>query len=506
MNDIILKLLAAAVLLLLNGFFVLAEFALVKVRSSKLEELSRKGNKKARLAQKAAQNIDGYLSAIQLGITMASLGIGWLGEPALAKIIGNVFPLLSPGISAAVSYSVSLAVAFLIITSLHVILGEQVPKLIAIKSPARIAVWVSVPMTAFYYLTYVPMRVLTVSANFALKIMGFKSSQKETGHSDEEMKIILAQSQEQGKLSLGRLLMFENMFDFGHCAVKEIMAPRELIIYLSAKNTWVENLAIINKRRFSRYPLCGENIDEPLGYITVKDLCLDYAAGGANPSLTEKKRELLFIAEDAPIEKALREFQEKRRHLALVKNSAGKITGLLTLEDVLEELVGEIRDEFETSPATQIKKIFIPSAAMLDMPRTEKFAAIKNLLQKLHEEKPIFNIDEVWDLLVKREKSFSCALGHGTAFPHARAPKLSQTLVTFGRSQEGLDFSCMDNEPVKLMFLILTPLQEPTAQLRVLSLLAGVVSNYAIKKQLLSAKSAQEILEILTAYENKTAV
>lgn len=496
----------AFLLLIVNAFFVLAEFALVRVRSTRLEELSRKGQKHAQMAQAALKHIDGYLSAIQLGITMASLGLGWIGEPALAHILQPVISFFPPLISQTVSYSVSFAIAFIVITSMHVILGEQVPKLIAIRVPETASLLTAAPLHLFYRATYLPMWVLNKSANKFLKLVGFHSPEGELAHSEEELRMILAQSQEQGRLSLGRLMMFENLFDFGHSIVKEIMTPRDSVAFISLERKWEDNMTVIQQKKFSRYPLCRTGLGDVTGMVHFKDMGMEALLGKTTPNLEGIRRDILSILEETPVEKVLREFQEKRAQMALVKDYDGKITGLVTMEDILEEMVGEIRDEFDQAPATMLSDVLVPSAAELEIGYTNRFGALRIMLLKLHSEKPAFDREEAWKLICKRETGLSSAVGHQAAFPHARLPSLSRPLVAFGRCKEGILFPSPDKQPVRLIFMILTPFYEPTSQLRILAQLASLVSNPTLRKKLLCVKNPNELIDIVKTFENKVTL
>lgn len=499
----IFYLLIALFLLLLNAFFVLAEFAIVKVRSTRLEELARKGHRRAKLAQFTVKHLDEYLSAIQLGITMASLGLGWVGEPALAHLIAPLFSLFHIPLSSAVSYSISVTIAFIIITWMHVVIGELMPKNLALRMPEKSALIVSVPLHIFYRLTYIPMWILNESANLFLRIIGFRSSEGELAHSEEEMRMILGQSQEQGKLSLGRLMMFENLFDFGHTIVKEIMTPRGSIAFISHNRSWKENLAVIKQKKLSRYPLCKMGPDDITGLIHYKDIALENLLGEKGPHLDAIRRNIHSILEATPVEKLLREFQEKRLQMAIVKNYDGKVMGLVTIEDILEELVGEIRDEFDSAPVTMLSDVLVPEAMELELGYTNRFGALRIMLLKLHSIKPDFSREEAWKLICKRERGLSSAVGHQAAFPHARLSSLSKPMVIFGKCREGIIFPSPDRLPVKLIFLILTPFYEPTVQLRIMSQLASLVTNSTLRKKLLSAKNPNVVMDIIKVFQNK---
>jgi len=257
----LVELFIALIFLLMNAFFVLAEFALVKVRFTRLEELAAEGNPAAVLAKNAVQHLDGYLAAIQLGITMASLGLGWIGEPALAKLLTPCFHAAGFNFSHTVSYSISFGIAFLIITAMHVILGEQVPKYMAILTPEKTVLWLAIPLQLFYRFTYYPMLLINKSSHYFLRLLRVKASESELLHSDEELRMILGQSQEHGKLSLGRLMMFEHLFDFGKTGVKEVMTQKNSIAYISLSRPWTENIAIIKDKKYSRYPLTDAGLE-----------------------------------------------------------------------------------------------------------------------------------------------------------------------------------------------------------------------------------------------------
>jgi len=500
------ELFIALIFLLMNAVFVLAEFALVKVRFTRLEELAASGDQTAALAKDAVQHLDGYLAAIQLGITMASLGLGWIGEPALANLLSPSFHAAGLSLSPTLAYSISFAIAFVIITATHVILGEQVPKYMAIITPEKTVLWLIIPLRFFYRSTYYPMLVINKSSHYFLRLLRVKAGESELLHSDEELRMILGQSQEHGKLSLGRLMMFEHLFDFGKTYVKEVMTPRSAIVYISPARPWPENLALIKDKKYSRYPLADIDLTSVIGFVHFKDLALDFLDCSANcskPDILKLKRPLHAIQETITVEKALREFQEKRIQMALVKNPQGEITGLLTMEDIVEELTGEIRDEFEPPPTLTLSQTIVGEAFVPDLKEAGRSEAIKEVLEKLHAARPVFDKEEALKAILKRESNFSTALGHQTAFPHARLPGLAKPLIAVAMSRNGIDFPSPDNQPVKVIFLILTPFNEPTSQLNILSQLSGLISNLTLRKRLFSAKTTDDLLDIARTFENK---
>lgn len=500
----LINLLITFLLILLNGMFVLVEFSLIKVRFTRLEELAAKGVPGAKLAKKQVQHIDGYLSAIQLGVTMASLGVGWVGEPALASLLSPLVPVFGPHLTHGVAYSISFAAAFSLITFFHVILGELTPKYTAILMPDRIALLAALPLEIFYKAAYLPLLVITKSAHFFLRALRIKRSEAEMMHSDEELRMILGQSQEHGKLSLGRLMMFEHLFDFGKTRVKEVMTPKAAISFIDQSRPWADTVKLIREKQFSRYPLTDAT-GRINGYVHFKDMAACFIAQNAavKPELDAIKRPLIEISEEITVERALRDFQEKRIQLALVKSAKGEPTGLLTMEDIVEELTGEIRDEFEQPPKLLLSDLLVSRACELDLTEAGRFEAIEEVLAKLHEASPTFDLDEALKAIVKRETNFSTALGHQTAFPHARLATLSRPMVAIGKSREGIYFPTPDNQPVKVLFLILTPFNEPTSQLNILSQLSGLISNVTLRKRLFSASTPEDLMDIIRTFENK---
>lgn len=340
-------LLLAALLVLLNAFFVAAEFAIVKVRSTRVQELVREGTPGSLATQAAIQNLDAYLSATQLGITLASLGLGWIGEPAFASLVTPI--LGAVGIwSAGVVHSISLTIAFALITFLHIVLGELAPKSIAIRRPEETSLLVSPPLRIFYRLFYPALWFLNAASTFFLRMVSIDpASESELAHSEEELRLLLAESHRTGSLSASKRKLLENVFDYTRRSAKHIMVPRAEITYLSLHRSLAENLETIRQSQHTRYPLCDADIDHVVGMIHAKDLFQpDKLTETAD--LSKVKRDILFVPENRPLELLQRDFQQRRVHMAIVVDEYGGTSGLVTLEDILEEIVGEIQDEFDT--------------------------------------------------------------------------------------------------------------------------------------------------------------
>ncbi len=341
-------------LVMLNGFFVAAEFAMVKVRSTRIETLLQEGNTRARFAKRLVDHLDTYLSACQLGITLASLGLGWVGEPAVASI---VTPLLQDfGFSPQVIHTVSIAIAFSIITALHIVLGELAPKSLAIQKADSVTLWTSVPLIGFYKLMYPFIWILNTTANWILQVIGIHAaSEHEAAHTEEEIRILMEESHKQGYIDKTELTFVDNIFDFAERHAKEIMVPRTDMVCLFVQDTFAENMEKALSEQLTRYPLCDPDKDNIIGFIHTKDLFTSVARG-RTPALRELVREVLAIPEYMPISDLLKLLQKNKAQMAIVVDEYGGTAGLVTVEDILEEIVGEIQDEFdEERPSVEEK-------------------------------------------------------------------------------------------------------------------------------------------------------
>ncbi len=338
----------AALLVLLNAFFVAAEFAIVKVRSTRLQELVREGVWGSAAAQAATQNLDSYLSATQLGITLASLGLGWIGEPAFANVVAPILGVL--GIwSPTVVHSVSLSIAFALITFLHIVLGELAPKSLAIRRPEETSLVVAPLLRGFYRVFYPALWFLNSSSNFLLRALYISpASESELAHSEEELRLLLAESHRTGTLSASKRKLLENVFDYTRRSAKHIMVPRAEIVHLSLLRSLEDNLETIRQSQHTRFPLCDADVDHVVGMIHAKDLFQTALGTHSATDLLKIKRDILFVPESRPLDLLQKDFQQRRVHMAIVVDEYGGTSGLVTLEDILEEIVGEIQDEFDT--------------------------------------------------------------------------------------------------------------------------------------------------------------
>src|SRR5438132_9106887 len=340
------KLLTIAALVLLNGFFVVAEFALVKIRGSQLNTLAVEGIKRAIFVKQIKDNLNAYLSACQVGITAASLGLGWLGEPFLARMLQPFF--VFAGIeSTAVIRSISFALAFSAITFLHIVLGEQAPKILAIRKAMPAALFVSAPLRWFYAIFKPAIWFLNAASNWVLRrvIRVEPIAEGELAHSEEELRLIVRESEKSAEVTpLGRELVF-NVLDLRDRVVRDIMTPRGDIVYLDLENDFEANLKKAIESQHTRFPLCRENLDNTIGLIHIKELLP--ILRDPHPDSMTIKRELLPVPEMMALENLIRLFLGKHAHLAIVVDEFGGTVGLVALENALEELVGDIQDEFD---------------------------------------------------------------------------------------------------------------------------------------------------------------
>lgn len=344
-------------LVFLNGFFVASEFSIVKIRGSRIEELVQQGDRRARRARPLIQHMDEYLSATQLGITIASLALGWVGEPAFASLFEPVLRSIG-ALTPVVTHSLAAISAFLLITFLHIVLGELAPKSLSIQRAESVLLWISAPLSWFYTISYPFIWALNGTANAFLRVMGVAStSETDVAHSEEELRLILAHSHAQGILDRDEKRMLERVFDFADRSVRQVMLPSTEIVFLDLQKSLEENLETARKDRHTRYLLCDKTLDQVAGIVHVKDLFWQYRQLGDRFNLTLVTRPVQFIPESKHIKTLLTEFRQTRTHMAVVVDEYGTTVGIVTLEDILEELVGEIEDEFDIdSPPPMIQE------------------------------------------------------------------------------------------------------------------------------------------------------
>lgn len=340
----------ALTLVALNAFFVATEFAIVRVRTTRIDELVAKGVRRAAATRAVLSDLNAYLSACQLGITLASLGLGWIGEPAFAHLLEPVFAGLGRAGGIA-THTIAITLAFVVITVLHVVVGEQAPKMVAIERAERVALLVAWPIRVFNFVLYPFIWAMNSLSNVSVRALGLTPvSEASAAHSEEELRMILSVSQRSGALQEAHAELLENALDFTERAVRQIMVPRGDIVWLDANASNDESVREVRESAHTRYPLCDGDLDHVLGILHLKDLFLQ----PPGTDLRRLVRQPLFVPEGLSIDRLLRQFQRSRTHLAVVIDEYGGTSGVVSIEDVLEELIGEIQDEFdEEAPKVQ---------------------------------------------------------------------------------------------------------------------------------------------------------
>ncbi len=349
-------------LVLLNGFFVAAEFALVKVRPTQLDPHVARGDRRGRIARHMVRHLDAYLSSTQLGITLASLALGWIGEPAFAWLLKPVIELL-PGAGPALVRSISLTSAFLLITVLHIVLGELAPKSVAIRKPEPTSLWIAIPLFVFYKVTYPAIYVLNKAANGLLSVFGIEPvSEGELAHDEEELRLLLSSS-DSSRLSSQKRRLLGNVFELSHRTARQIMVPRADVVYLSTDRSLEENLTLARASGHTRFPMARGGLDDIEGMAHIKDLFRNPEA-----SLEEVRRDISFVPETLRVDRLLRRMRQDRIYLCAVLDEYGGVSGIVTLENVVEEIVGQIQDEFDEEPPELVKRSenqYLVSGSML---------------------------------------------------------------------------------------------------------------------------------------------
>lgn len=341
-------------LVALNGFFVAAEFAIVKVRYSQIELSAQKGNRLAGLAQNMLNHLDAYLSATQLGITLASLGLGWIGEPVVSKLLLSIFHAVGVELSPDLAHKIALPVAFALITVLHIVFGELAPKSIAIRKPEETTLAVSLPMRMFFFLFRPAIWVLNGFANFVLKGIGIAPVDEHEAHSADELRLLMKQSQKSGAIKEDNFQIIQKAFDFSELTAQQVMVPRKNIFALEVNTPREKILEKLIESGYSRVPVYENDIDNILGIVFAKDI---FRENIQRPDwqIRDLLRPVQYVYNSARLNRILKDFQTKRIHLSVVIDEYGGTEGLIALEDILEELVGEIRDEYdeETDPVVK---------------------------------------------------------------------------------------------------------------------------------------------------------
>lgn len=344
-------------LIAFTAFFVSYEFAIVKVRGTRIDQLVAEGNKNAIAAKTIITNLDEYLSACQLGITVTALGLGWLGEPTVERLLHPLFNQISMPESAA--SILSFIIAFSSVTFIHVVVGELAPKTVAIQKAEAVTLLMARPMIIFYKIMYPFIKVLNGSARGLVGIFGIKpASEHENAHSEEELQLIISESYKSGEINQSEYKYVNKIFEFDDRLAKEIMVPRTEIVAFDQSLTLQECLEIVKQENYTRYPVIDGEKDNIVGMLNMKEVLTEYISGKSlDTSISEYVRPVIQVIESIAIHDLLVKMQKDRVHMAILMDEYGGTAGLVTVEDILEEIVGEIRDEFDADEVPEINKI-----------------------------------------------------------------------------------------------------------------------------------------------------
>ncbi|KKB43985.1 Magnesium and cobalt efflux protein CorC [Bacillus thermotolerans] len=356
--DDIFNLIMVAILIALTAFFVAAEFAIVKVRVTRIDQLAAEGRPNTKAAKQVVTNLDEYLSACQLGITITALALGWLGEPTVERLLHPLFVEL--GMTGPIVSVVSFLVAFFAVTFLHVVVGELAPKTIAIQKAEQVTLLFAKPLIIFHRLMYPFIKVLNGSARLLIRLLGFKQvSESEVGHTEEELRMILSESLKSGEINQSEYKYVNNIFEFDDRLAKEIMVPRTEIVAFDKSQTVEECLEIVREENYTRYPIADGDKDRIIGLVNMKEVLTDYIMDETKKNLTidHYVRPVIQVIESVAIDDLLVKMQKERTQMAILIDEYGGTAGLVTTEDILEEIVGEIRDEFDQDEVPMIKRI-----------------------------------------------------------------------------------------------------------------------------------------------------
>jgi CBS domain containing-hemolysin-like protein len=397
LTDIIINIFIIVFLLFINGFFVAAEFALVKVRKTRLEQLSNEGNFVARRALKLVNNTNKMLAAAQLGVTIASIALGWVAEATIVQLILPIIKYLPFLNTTLTAHIVAVPISFIIVTYFHVLLGEQLPKCLALTHPDKVALWVSAPMDLFITIFKPFVWVLMASSDKLLCACNVKNDDTSLVHSTEELDMLVDASYNEGVLNETEAEMLHNMFKFSDLMAKQVMNPRTDMVCIPNDISYEELTAFALENQYTRYPVYEESIDKILGFVHVKDL-YSLAMNKEKFSIEKILRPILLVPETMTLDNLIIEFKNSHGQMAVVIDEFGGTSGLITLEDVLEEIIGEVQDEFDDEEEVDIKEIAENTYLANAMMRIDELVEFLDLDRTLLEED---DVETIAGLVVK---------------------------------------------------------------------------------------------------------
>ncbi|MCX7877357.1 MAG: hemolysin family protein [Ignavibacteria bacterium] len=417
-------------LVLGNAFFVAAEFAIVKVRSTQIQPLEGK-QKRAKIAMKVITHLDEYLSATQLGITMTSLALGWIGEPVTAKILEPLFGFIGID-NPALIHTSAIVVGFLIITFLHIVLGELAPKSVAIRYAKVTTLWTAGPLNFFYVIFRPFIWFLNGTANLILRALGLQPvTESERFHSEEELRILLAEGSKSGAIDQTEHALIEKIFEFNDKQAKDIMVPRNHMVALNINDSREKIFQIVTEEGFSRLPVYKDTIDNIIGIIYTKDL-ISASEHRELITLQDIIRPAFFVSATQQIGNLLKEMQRKKAHMGIVIDEFGGVEGLVTIEDIIEEIVGEIEDEYDVDSSqvtTEKSGVYLVNPIITiedfnrkfntNLPEDPDYQTLSGFLQKV-----TGHIPEIYERIDYRGMSFIITRKSGNRILQVRVQKI----------------------------------------------------------------------------------
>jgi CBS domain containing-hemolysin-like protein len=508
-----LYLMGALALIALNAFFVLAEFGAVKLRASRIEELIDQGNARARLLRHIQENLDEYLSVCQVGITLASISLGFVAaplarlllQPPLESLFAHAHGLhralisLNLGDAGHWAAGISGVLAVVLVSGVHVLFGEQIPKLVAIRNAHRAAALTAIPLRISRRIFLLPLLVLNGASQLILRLVGLGRASDEQ-HSEDELRIILDRSQSTGMMSFRRLLFMENIFELGELKVADAMRKRAGVRFLHLHAPYSMNLEVMRAYRFSRFPLLeAEDAARPIGLVHVKDLLL--RADLPEPDLRALARPYHTTSESTPLESLLAEMQRRRAHVAIVLGEDGRWTGFITMEDIIEEIIGTVADEFETDAPVTLADVTNVERIHLGVEAGSLAQAIRLPIMRIPVAELGVEHERVIQAVLERERIAGTYLGKGLALPHARIPGLLRPVLLVLRSGHGIPVEGI-SERAMLLFVLLTPAGMARVHQRLQARIAGILENSEyVEDRLREAATAQEVFDVIRTGE-----
>jgi CBS domain containing-hemolysin-like protein len=472
---------------------------MVKIRPTQIDALVSQGHRGAKRVRQIIDHLDDYLSVCQVGITLTSIGLGFVGEPAFAALFHPLFAGWGAW-SETVTRSVSVACGFLIVSYLHIVVGELIPKTVAIRITEKAVFWIALPIGWFRWLFLAPIWVLNTSVTLVLKPFRLSAPTSHTLVTDGEFRAILDQSEAGGMMSFRRLLYMENVLDLGSLTVRNAMQVKSKVQVLRPGMSWEAVHTLIGRFRYSRYPLVASGSHEPLGVVHVKDLYAAYLADPETLDLEALARPGLTAGDQDPLEHLLGQMQRTGNHVALVRDAAGRWTGIATLEDVLEEVVGTIEEEYPVEPPVTIAEFLKENHVLLDVEGSTLEEVLRAALARLPASELPADRSTLLTRILERERQAPSALSHHLAIPHGRVEGLIRPLVAFARPRDPIPVAGR-NEPTKVLFILVTPAESPRIHQVLLSHIAGLYESDFFEDRLYESVDAAELHSVICTAE-----